>query len=83
MRTSLELPQGMIDNEARELAQRAGEGKPPMAFEPFVPSARRRVAGGVLLAEIARQNDIRIDSRRASRRAVGDRLDLRGTRPGR
>lgn len=64
---SLELPQGMIDNEARELAQRAaGEGKPPMAFEPFVPSARRRVAGGVLLAEIARQNDIRIDSRRVA-----------------
>ena len=39
----IELPQGMIDNEARELAQRAaGEGKQPLAHEPFVPSARRR-----------------------------------------
>ncbi|MBN8481293.1 MAG: trigger factor [Xanthomonadales bacterium] len=64
---SLELPQGMIENEARQLAQRAaGEGKPPMAHEPFMASARRRVAGGVLLAEIARQNDVRIDSRRVA-----------------
>ena len=63
----LEMPQGMIDNEARELAQRAaGEGKPAGAHEPFLPSARRRVTGGVLLAEIARQNDIRIDSRRVA-----------------
>jgi trigger factor len=57
----------MIDNEARELAQRAaGEGKQPLAHEPFVPSARRRVLGGVLLAEIARLNDIRLDSRRVA-----------------
>jgi len=32
----------------------------------FLASARRRVAGGMLLAEIARQNEIRIDSRRVS-----------------
>ena len=63
----LEVPQGIVENEAREMARRAaGEGKPPLAHEPFLASARRRVAGGLLLAEIARQNDIRIDSRRVA-----------------
>lgn len=61
----LELPQGLIDNEARELArQAAGDKQPAGPHEPFVPSARRRVAGGVLLAEIARQNSIRLDTSR-------------------
>jgi trigger factor len=64
---ALELPQGLIDNEARELArQSARDSKDVVAHEPFLASARRRVAGGVLLAEIARQNDIRIDMRRVS-----------------
>jgi len=63
----LELPQGLVDSEARELArQSAGEKKVAVAHEPFLPSARRRVAGGMLLAEIARQNQIRIDMRRVS-----------------
>lgn len=64
---SLELPQGMIENEARELArQSAGDSKQPVAHEPFLAAARRRVAGGLLIAEIARQNQIRIDSRRVA-----------------
>jgi trigger factor len=63
----LELPQGLIENEARELArQSARDSKDVVAHEPFLASARRRVAGGVLLAEIARQNEIRIDMRRVS-----------------
>ncbi|MGB3047617.1 trigger factor, partial [Dokdonella sp.] len=63
----LELPQGLVDSEARELArQSAGEKKVAVAHEPFLPSARRRVAGGMLLAEIARQNQIRVDMRRVS-----------------
>lgn len=63
----LELPQGLVENEARELArQAAGEKKGALAHEPFLPAARRRVAGGMLLAEIARQNQIRIDTRRVS-----------------
>jgi trigger factor len=63
----LELPQGLIENEARELArQSARDSKEVVAHEPFLGSARRRVAGGVLLAEIARQNEIRIDMRRVS-----------------
>ena len=63
----LELPQGLVDSEARELArQSAGEKKVAVAHEPFLASARRRVAGGMLLAEIARQNQIRVDMRRVS-----------------
>lgn len=63
----LDLPQGMIDNEARELArQSAGDSKQTVAHEPFLAVARRRVAGGLLLAEIARQNEIRVDSRRVA-----------------
>jgi trigger factor len=63
----LEVPQGLIENEARELArQAAGEQKAVGSHEPFLASARRRVAGGMLLAEIARQNQIRVDTRRVS-----------------
>lgn len=63
----IEVPQGIVEGEAREMARRAaGEGQPPLAHEPFLASARRRVAGGFLLAELARQNDIRIDNRRVA-----------------
>ncbi|MFZ1392542.1 MAG: trigger factor [Dokdonella sp.] len=64
---ALELPHGLVEGEAKELArQSAGDRKIAVAHEPFLASARRRVAGGMLLAEIARQNEIRIDSRRVS-----------------
>lgn len=65
--TELELPQGLIESEARELAKQSTGGKQEnVAHEPFMASARRRVAGGILLAEIARQNEIRVDMRRVS-----------------
>lgn len=64
---SLELPQGLVDGEARELARQSTRDKrETVSHEPFLGAARRRVAGGMLLAEIARQNGIRIDSRRVS-----------------
>ncbi len=64
---SLDLPQGLIEGEARELAKQSAGGKPEnVSHEPFMASARRRVAGGILLAEIARQNEIRVDMRRVS-----------------
>ena len=62
----MELPQGLIENEARELARQSTGGKGQAPHEPFMASARRRVAGGVLLSELARQNEIRIDMRRVS-----------------
>ncbi|MGB0133052.1 trigger factor [Dokdonella sp.] len=67
---SLEIPPTLIESEARELARqsegdKAGQ-KESISHEPYMASARRRVAGGMLLAEIARQNEIRIDMRRVS-----------------
>jgi len=61
----IEVPQGMIENEARLLARQAGapEGDPGTAH---LPQAARRVAAGILVAELARQNDIRLDPRRVN-----------------
>lgn len=63
----LEVPQGLVEGEAREMArQAAGKGKQPGPHEPFMASAKRRVTAGILLAEIARQNALRIDPKRVS-----------------
>lgn len=68
----IDLPRGMIDGEARALARQAEaqarqQGQSVNAApEAFTELARRRVAAGVLLGEIARQNDLRLDSRRVA-----------------
>lgn len=59
----LELPQSLIDGEARVLANQARVPADQSA-EAFAPAARRRVAAGLLLAEIARQNQISVEPRR-------------------
>jgi len=68
----IELPQGMVEAEARALhgqaqAQAQQQGQ---AFatdvSAFMDMARRRVCAGVLIGELARQNDIRPDSRRVA-----------------
>jgi len=61
----IELPQTMIENDARVLARQAGAADND-AFVGYLPTARRRVSAGLLLAELARQNDVRLDSRRVS-----------------
>jgi trigger factor len=61
----LEVPQGMIENEARQLARQAN-AQPQDSIAPYLPMARRRVSAGLLIAELARQNDIRLDPRRVS-----------------
>ena len=61
----IELPQAMIENDARALARQAGAPGDD-AFVGYLPTARRRVSAGFLLAELARQNDVRLDSRRVS-----------------
>lgn len=63
----LELPQGMIEAEARALARQQSEG----GAEQSDPSAhrevaRQRVLAGVLLQEIARQHELRLEPRRVS-----------------
>lgn len=61
----LEVPQGMIEHEANQLARQAG-AQAQEAVAAYMPMARRRVAAGLLIAELARQNDIRLDPRRVS-----------------
>lgn len=67
----LEMPSRMIDSEAGALArqaeqQAAQQGNPGAKADPaqFREAAKRRVAAAVLLGELARQNDIRLDMNR-------------------
>src|SRR5579863_1812154 len=67
----LDLPRGMVEREAQGLAQQAQEqarqqGEIAPAAEAYTEIARRRVAAGVLVGELARQNDIRLDNRRVA-----------------
>jgi len=61
----LDVPQTMIENEARLLARQANAPAED-AFVGYLPTARRRVSAGLLIAELARQNNIRLDSKRVS-----------------
>jgi trigger factor len=68
----LELPQRLVDGDAQALVQQAqsqgaqqGQATNVSAAD-FQEMARRRVAAGVLVGEIARQNGIRLDNRRVA-----------------
>ncbi|UXI69612.1 trigger factor [Tahibacter amnicola] len=69
---SLELPKGMIDAEARALARQAENNarqqgqNASVSPDAYLEVARRRVAAGLLLGEVARQNELRLDSRRVA-----------------
>jgi trigger factor len=67
----VEFPARMVETEARALARQAeqqaqsqGRKTGPLSHEGFVSQARRRVAAAVLLGELARQNQIRLDEGR-------------------
>ncbi len=69
----LELPSRMVESEAQALArqaeqQAAQQGNPGAKADPslFIDTAKRRVAAALLLGELARQNEIRLDGRRLS-----------------
>ncbi len=69
----LEFPQQMIDAEAKGLAaqseqQAKSQGREAVKVDPqaLLAIARNRVAAAVLLGELARQNDIRLDRSRAN-----------------
>lgn len=69
----LELPQGLIDAEARALAQQAerqaeqqGRKGAKVEIDSVKPAARQRVSAAVLLGELARQNEIRLDRNRVN-----------------
>jgi len=68
---SVELPPRLIEAEARGLAaaaeqQARQQGQAGVKFqaEQFMPQARRRIAAGLLVGEVARQNDLRLDTKR-------------------
>lgn len=63
----LDLPDGLIEAEARALARQQG-AKPGEEgdLSPHMTGARQRVLAGVLLQEIARQNELRLEPRRVS-----------------
>jgi trigger factor len=70
--SSIELPKRMVEAESRALAQQADarareqgqtSNAPPEAFAEI---ARRRVAAALLVGEIARKNNLRIDNRRVA-----------------
>lgn len=70
--SDIELPKGMIELEARALHQQAQMQAQQQGQEftgdaaDFQEMARRRVTAGVLIGELARQNEIRPDSRRVA-----------------
>ncbi len=69
----VEVPQGMIEAEARALARQAeaqarqsGQKDVQVSADVYKDIARRRVLAGMLLSEVARQNELKLDSRRVA-----------------
>ncbi len=72
----VELPPRLVENEARamlaqqvEQIRRSGRdpGQPPAdAHEAFLEPARKRVLAGLLVGEVARRHDLRLDPRRVN-----------------
>lgn len=72
----VELPPRLVENEARamlaqqvEQIRRSGRdpGQPPAdAHQNFVEPARKRVLAGLLVGEVARRHDLRLDPKRVN-----------------
>jgi len=67
----LEFPARMIEAEAKGIARQAeqqaksqGQKEAQIAHEGFLPMAKKRVAAAVLLGELGRQNQIKLDASR-------------------
>lgn len=64
----LEVPDSMVTSEATNMATQAagsqGEQPDEAQIEAFREPALRRVRGGLIMSELARQNEIRIDGAR-------------------
>jgi trigger factor len=66
----VELPPRVVENEARAIAtnmadqaRRQGQRMEP-AIEPFMDAARKRVLVALLVGEIARRNELKLEQRR-------------------
>lgn len=71
----VELPPRLVQNEARSMAAQAYEqarrqgmqgDMPANAHEGFVEAARKRVLVGLLVGEVARRNELRLDQARVN-----------------
>ncbi|GIX37646.1 MAG: trigger factor [Silanimonas sp.] len=69
----VELPPRLVEAEARamaaqaaENARRQGQAVGEVDHAPFMEAARNRVAAGLLVGEVARQNELRLDSKRVN-----------------
>ncbi|HEV2621657.1 MAG TPA: trigger factor [Frateuria sp.] len=65
----LEVPNMMVQAEARNLAAGSvprGQQPPPQLVEAAAPMARKRVIAGLLMGEIARKQELKIDRKRVA-----------------
>ncbi|WP_334130643.1 trigger factor [Silanimonas lenta] len=69
----VELPPRLVEAEARamaaqaaENARRQGQAVDEVDHAPFMEAARNRVAAGLLVGEVARQNELRLDPKRVN-----------------
>jgi trigger factor len=69
----LEMPPRLVEAEARSMVQQTAEQAsrngqqvqiPPNAHENFLDAARKRVLVGLLVGEVARRNELRLDPKR-------------------
>ena len=69
----VEMPPRLVENEARAMVQQTAEQAarngqqvqiPPNAHEGFMDAARKRVLVGLLVGEVARRNQLRLDPKR-------------------
>jgi trigger factor len=65
----LDVPNLMVQSEARNLAAGSvpqGQQPPPQLIEAAMPMARKRVAAGLLMGEIARKQELKVDRKRVA-----------------
>ncbi len=69
----VELPPRLIEAEARSMvaqaaenARRQGQNVGQVDHTPFLPAARNRVAAGLIVGEVARRNDLRLEPKRVN-----------------
>jgi trigger factor len=65
----LDVPNMMVQSEARNLAAGSvpqGQQPPPQLIEAAMPMARKRVIAGLLMSEIARRQELKIDRKRVA-----------------
>ena len=65
----LDVPKLLVQSEARSMAAGSvpqGQQPPPQLIEAAMPIARQRVIAGLLMGEIARKQEIKIDRKRVA-----------------